>query len=137
MTAALALLAAGCSSAYMKSYSDTSKLAPSGAFVCVVQVVTEMGYMITDSVAAEGTLKAETQKPAVMSYDGRALVYHVNVTITKAENSDDSTIEVTTNNESHARTILRTCSRKEEATEEEKQAARSALEPNHLTTGDR
>ena len=135
--AALALLAAGCSSAYMKSYSDTSKLAPTGAFGCVAQILTEMGYMITDSVAAEGMLKAETQKPAVMSYDGRALVYHVNVIVTQAENTNESTIEVTTNNESHARTILRTCSRKEEATEEEKQAARSALEPHHLTTGDR
>ena len=137
MTAALGLLAAGCSTAYMKSYSDTSILAPAGAFGCVAQIVTEMGYMITDSVRAEGTLKAETQKPTVPAYDGRALVYQVNVTVTQGENTSESTIEVTTNNEYHARTILRTCSRKEEESEEEKQAGRSALEPHHLTTGDR
>ena len=124
VTAAFAMSALGCSSAYMKSYSDTSKLAPSGAFGCVAQVVTEMGYQITDSVRAEGTLKAETEKPAVLSYDGRALIYHVNVTVTKEANVSDSTIEVVTNNESHARTILRTCSRKEEETEEAKQAMR-------------
>jgi hypothetical protein len=120
----------------MKTYSDTSKLAPSGAFECVERVVLEMGYIITALQPAEGTLKAETEKPAVMSYDGRALVYHVSLTVTAGENSTDSTIEIVSNHESHARTILRQCSRKEEAPEEEKQAARSALEPPHLTTGD-
>lgn len=124
VAAALALAVAACSSAYTKSYSDTSKLAPNGAFGCVAQVVAEMGYQITDSVRAEGTLKAETEKPAVMSMDGRALVYHVSVSITREANASESTIEVLTNNESHARTILRTCSRKEQEAEEEKQAAR-------------
>lgn len=133
---ALAVLAAGCTSAYMKTYSDSSKLAPDGALKCAVDLVTELGYQVTDSNSSEGTLEAQTERPTVMSHDGRALVYNVSVTVTKDDNSADSTIEVITNNESHARIILRTCSRKEEAIEEEKQARRSALEPHHLTTGD-
>jgi hypothetical protein len=121
VSAMCSLVALGCSSAYMKSYSSESKLAPSGAFGCVADVVTELGYQIQDSVRADGTLKAETQKPTVMTMDGRALIYHVSVAVSKEANSANSMIEVTTNNESHARIILRTCSRIEEDKEEEKQ----------------
>lgn len=121
VTAALAVLAVSCASTNMKTLSDSSTLAPGGAFDCAAGVVTSLGYVITDSLPAEGMLKAETKKPTVIRHDGSVLVYRVIVTISRAEDSRDSMMEVTSNNESHARTILRACLKKEEATEEEKQ----------------